>query len=165
MKKKLRLYFLELIGPFILIVLLGILLSIVIYFFVNIFIDYDVFSEPINDKRLDSTLKIMGTAISLTGFISIIVAIIYSKKSIQRDIQKKTIELFREFNGERFKKIRSEAWIVKEKWENKKKYKEKLIEYNFAKSGKKEDKELADDTKVVYQLLEFYLVISTFEKK
>ncbi|WP_299436655.1 hypothetical protein, partial [uncultured Maribacter sp.] len=161
---RLKSYFIELIYPFILIIILGILLSIAIYFFVDVFVEYDIFSEPNRDKRLDGTLKIIGTAISLTGFISIIVVIIYSKKSIQRDVQKGTIELFQEFNGERFKEIRTKAWVVKEKWENKKNYKSKFLEYNFGKGEKKENKELTEEINVIYKLLEFYLIISTFEE-
>ncbi|WP_406684341.1 hypothetical protein N1F78_01020 [Seonamhaeicola sp. MEBiC1930] len=162
--KKFKEYFIDLIYPFVLIILLGILFSIIIYFFIDIFVGYDIFNEPIKEKRLDGTLKIIGTAISITGFISIIVAIIYSKKSIQRDIQKGTIELFQEFNDERFKEIRTKAWVVKEKWEKKKNYRKKFIDHNFHNPKQKKDEELEEEINVIYKLLEFYLVISTFEE-
>lgn len=162
--KKLKLYFFELIYPFFLILLLGILFSTVIYFFINVFVEYDILTEPHNNIRLDGTIKIIGTAISLTGFISIIVAIIYSKKSIQRDAQKGAIELFQEFNGKEFKKTRTKAWAVKYKWENEKNYKKKFLNYNFSNAVKKDDKKLNKEINVVYKLLEFYLVISTYKE-
>lgn len=118
--EKIKTYLKELIYPFTLIILLGVLFSIIIYFLLDFVIDYDILSETDKEKRLDASIKIIGTSISITGFISIIFAIVHSKKNIQREIQKGTIELFKEFNGERFRKVRQEAWVIKEKWYNKK---------------------------------------------
>lgn len=160
---KIKSYFIELIYPFILIVLLGILFFIIIYWFVDIFVGYNIFNESDKVKRLDATIKILGTSISLTGFISIIVAIIYSKKSIQQDIQKGTIELFQEFNGERFKSIRGEAWKVKEKWYNEKNYRKRFLDYNLNIADRKTNKELDKDIGVIYELLEFYLIVSSYD--
>jgi Tfp pilus assembly protein PilV len=58
----------------------------------------------------------LGVAISVTGFVSIIITIIQSRQSIQQDIQQSSVDLFKELRSEKFIDARRRAWIVKEKW-------------------------------------------------
>lgn len=159
-KQKTKEHFQDLVYPFILIVLLGALFSIIIYFATNTIIEYDVLVEPDKDKRLDALIKIIGISISITGFLSIIVTIIQTKKSVQRDIQQTTTHLFKEFNSDSFRDKRTRGWGVMEKWYSEKDYKKRFLEYNLGETVTTKDEELGKDIRAIYTLLEFYLVVS-----
>lgn len=160
LKQKTKEHFQDLVYPFILIVLLGILFSIIIYFVTNTIIEYDVLVEPDKDKKLDALIKIIGISISITGFLSIIVTIIQTKKSVQRDIQQTTIHLFKEFNSDSFRDKRTRGWEVMEKWYSEDGYKKRFLEYNLGETITTKDEELGKDIRAIYTLLEFYLVVS-----
>lgn len=151
------------LAPFFAIVLIGILLSYFLYYLINWVLGYDVLLEPSYEKRLDGLVKILGLSISITGFISIVITIIQSRESLQRDIRQSSVDLFKELRNESFINARRRAWLVKEKWYNDKEYKQKLIAYNFSNRGKNDIEEFNNDIRVVYQLLEFYLLVSVYE--
>lgn len=161
--KTIQQYFRDLFFPFIVLTSFAILFSIIVYVFIDIALGYDVINEPDKAKKLDAIIKILTTSISITGFISVIFAIIYSQKNIQREIQNRTIELFKEFNSNRFKEIRSKAWIIKHKWYNDKNYKNRFLELSYNSTLRKADHEIDREISVVYELLEFYLIVSSCE--
>lgn len=160
---KLYKYIRDVIYPFLLIIFVGTLLSVIIYYVVYSIVGYNVLADPSQERRLDGISKILGLSISITGFVSIIITIIQSRQSLQRDIQQSSVDLFKELRSEKFIDARRRAWIVKEKWYDEKGYKEKLIKYNFSSRDKVKDEGLDHDMKVVYQLFEFYLLVSVYE--
>jgi|GEM_PF-7077815 len=123
-------------------------------------IDYDVLIEPDKEKKLDALIKIIGISISITGFLSIIVTIIQTKKSVQRDIQQTTLHLFKEFNNDLFRDKRSRGWEVMDKWYSEESYKQRFLEYNLGETITSKDEELGKDIRAIYTILEFYLVVS-----
>lgn len=126
-------------------------------------VGYDIFKEPDKDKRLDGLIKILGTSISITGFVSIIVTIIQSRKTIQKDLQQSTIDLFKEFRSEKFKNTRDRVWGLMNNWMQTEGFKQKFIDYNFKQDNKKVEEELDKDIKALYDMLEFYLILSVYE--
>lgn len=151
-------------APLFLAILLGsILLSIGVYFSMNYVIGFDILLENDYSKKLDSLCKIVGISISLIGFVSIIITINQSRKSIQRDVQQNSVELFKELRNQEFLSARRRAWKVKEKWYNEEGYRYNLIIYNFQKISEQTNPELDQEIKDVYQLLEFYLLVSQYE--
>lgn len=156
-------YLKDLYRPVIVMTSLGLVITIIIHFLSIALFDYNVFLEKDGDKRLDGFLKILGVAISVTGFLSIILTIIESRKNIQREIQKNTVDLFREFRSEKLRKARNDGWEVKKKWFGQEDYKQKYLNHNFNNPTEIPNAELEIDTHAVYDLLEFYMVLSSSE--
>lgn len=161
--KRLKEYFQTFVYPFTLILLVGLLLTIAIYKCTHWAIGYDILNEVSYEKRLDGIVKILGVSISITGFVSIIVTIIQSRESIKRDIQKNSVDLFKELRNKEFIDARKKAWLVKEKWYNLDGYKQELITHNFTSNKASINTELDEEIQVVYRLLEFYLLVSIYE--
>lgn len=153
--------------PFLLIILMGMALSVVFYFVLAGLADYDVLTLRDHEKRLDGITKILGVSIAVTGFVSIIFSIIQSRESIQHSVDESVIELFRDLRSPEFIESRRRAWIIKEKWfQDDGVYKQKFLDYNFStrkEKIKKDQKELDEDIKAVYQLIEFYLLVSSYK--
>lgn len=162
--KKVQQYLVDIILPFIVIFILCILLSVILYLVTNLSINYDFAIEPTGEKRLDGFIKITGTAISLTGFASIIITIIQSKKSISRELERTTIDLFKEFRNENFHNIRMKAWSVKLKWTDET-YRNDLLDFIFSKTINEgqQSKDFREDSKIIFDLFEFYSVLSLYE--
>jgi hypothetical protein len=156
-------YLRNFVYPFALIVLVGTFLTIILLFILYHGIGYNLFAEVDPDKRLDSFVKVLGVSISITGFVSIIVTIIQSRQTIQHDIKQRSVDLFRELRNEAFIDARATAWQAKEKWEKDKSYMTRLIDYNFSGRNDGKDETLNKEIKAIYQMMEFYLLVSVYD--
>lgn len=161
--KKLKEYLVDLLLPFILMVLLGTFFTYAIHLVLVGLFQYNLFDLLDQEKRVDAFTKIIGVAISLTGFLSIILTIIQSRRNIQREIQKNTIDLFREFRSEKVKQARNRAWAVRDKWYNNETYKAEYLKFNFDNPDNVENEQLSNDTNAIYDILEFYLIVSAYD--
>lgn len=156
--KKNKSYFLEL-------AVISIIISAVFYTMIDsifVFIDA-IYESPFKDNHLDRETPIIVISIFSGVFMIITFAIIDNKRRIQEGYKRNLTELFREFDGEKFQKTRNEVWRIKEKWDNKKDYKKHFLEYNFNDYDRKVDKELEAEISVIYELLDFYRVVSLYK--
>lgn len=151
----------RIVGTIVIFVVVGLLSFLFLKVYVNYIYGYDYFAEKLGDKRLDGLIKIIGVAISVTGFLSIILTIYYTEIGIRREIEQNSINLFREFRSKDFFEVRKNAWKIKEKWNNHE-YQKELIKYLKEDAQVKPQNELDYEIQTMYDLLEFYCILSHY---
>jgi hypothetical protein len=116
-----------------------------------------------NFEKWDKSLTI---AVSISGFISIILTLSIWRSSDQRQIGLSAINLFDKFRDERISLIRNKVWFVRAKWNTNIEYRKNLIEFAFSKMNEKEIikenqiENLADDLHNLYDLFEIFNILS-----
>jgi len=128
--------------------------------FITLIVYYFYYYIPINDIDYGRWEKSISTGISSASFIAIIITIKVWQDTDRRNINQVTLILFEKFRDDRFYKIRAKAWIVKNKWDNEKGYKERLISSSFENVKLLNKGQLDEDMKSIRDLIEFYTILS-----
>lgn len=152
-----------LLYPLLTIFLSGILCTILLHYLVVSVIGYNLFEEPDAVKKLDALTKLLTISIAITGFLSIIFTIIHSRKNIQREIKKNSVDLFQIFRSEKIRNARSLGWRVKQKWTNDTSYKQEFLKFLFNNPDSEPNADLLKETDAIYDLLEFYHLVGNYE--
>ncbi|TYA74930.1 hypothetical protein [Seonamhaeicola marinus] len=161
--KEFKDYLKTLFVPFLLISSIGLLTIVLTHLLLYFLFDYHIFQpEKTTDEKVAEFLNILTPAISIVGFLSIILTIVYTRKSILRELNSGTQELFSLFRSEKNEALRYRAWEVKQKWENEPGYKKKLIDYKYGEREETKNKKLNKDINSVFEILEFYLMLSNY---
>lgn len=161
--KKFRLFVRDIIFPISVIIILGLVMTILLYYIVDRAIGYHILTESNSEKKLEGFVKIIGISISITGFASLIITIIQSRKSEKQTIQESTISLYKEFRSENFKLKRSRAWKVLTKWFDEVGYKESLLSYHLG-NPEEVNQDFNEDINAIHGMLEFYMIISVYSE-
>ena len=161
--RKTRILIRDVILPISLIVLLGLFMTIMLYFIVDRAVGYHLLNESNSEKKLEGFVKIIGVSISITGFASLIITIIQFRKHQKQTIQESTISLYKEFRGIEFKDTRARAWRAATKWYDEAEYKASLSEYGIGEKTVT-NIEYDKDLKAIYSILEFYMIISVYNE-
>ncbi|GAB4015296.1 hypothetical protein GCM10028808_40240 [Spirosoma migulaei] len=107
--------------------------------------------------------KAIQIAVSITGFLSLLISVKIWQDSDKRQVSQAAISLFEKFRDERFAKIRSEAWIKRNKYYYEEGYREKIIDASAKIEEEYKYNFLMQEMRVVRDLIEFYTVLSEYK--
>lgn len=115
-----------------------------------------------NFEKWDKSITV---AISISGFISLILTLSIWRSNDQRQIGLSAINLFDKFRDERISKIRDSVWAVRIKWFNQENYKTELLSFSYSKMNERMfseelNKTLKEDLRNLYDLFEVFNILS-----